>query len=86
MKAIQKRARGSSASRSDPSGDMTQRSGPTVRSRKRNFRYPEVWGYLRPKQTECAFECRQCAERFPNVAELRRHQLDCVSEDANEPV
>jgi hypothetical protein len=82
MRAVRKKSQTKSA---EQSAGINRLSGITIRNRSRNSAYPEVWGYIRPKQTEHAFECHQCAQKFQNYEELRQHEVDCVSDDASKP-
>ena len=87
MKAIRKKApmhSDSARDRSEQAAGFNRISGMTIRSRAKNVPYPEVWGYIRPKQAENAFECHQCAQKFASVEQLRQHEVDCGTDDANE--
>ena len=87
MKAIRKKEQSntnSSHDRSDKAAGFNRIGGMTIGNRTRNFTYPEVWGYIRPKHAQISFECDHCAQSFQSFDQLRQHQVDCLGDEANE--
>jgi hypothetical protein len=83
MKAIRKK----SETREDRrAGGFSPIGGTTFKRRIKQPPYPQVWGYIRPKRMEHAFECHHCAQKFQSVEELRQHEVDCRDDDANKPL
>ena len=89
MKAIRKKDQSKtnySDDRSDKAAGFNGIGGTTIQNRTRNFAYPEVWGYIRPKHAQNSFECDHCAQSFQSFDQLRQHQVDCLGDEANEPL
>lgn len=89
MKAIHNKEQSktnSSHDRSDKAAGFNRSGGMTIRNRTRNFAYPEVWGYIRPKHAQNSFECDHCAQTFQSFDQLRQHQVDCLGDEATGPL
>jgi len=89
MKAIRKKEESktnSSHDHSDKAAGFNRNGGMTIRYQARNLAYPEVWGYIRPKRVQDSFECQHCAQTFQSFDQLRQHRVDCLGDEANEPV
>jgi len=48
---------------------------------KNNAALSESGPWLRAGQREGAFECARCSDSFQTQAQLRQHEVDCISDD-----